>query len=165
MHFQALNICPVKHSIAFGSAPRREVDSQPIRPLARPAVSQPETHSLGFLSVADAGPSSRVTLRLRLSSGRMVMQLASDFMVGSSNPSKVTTAPPPTVLRAGFEPPTKNFGLAVLPLDQRLCDSNQLPHCLEPFERKLLTPPPKKVISSYRGCGPQNQQMHCGMVL
>ena len=35
-------------SIAFGSAPRREVDSQPISQLARPAVSQTETHSLGF---------------------------------------------------------------------------------------------------------------------
>ena len=46
------------NSIAFGSAPRREADSQPISPLARPAVSQTETHSLGFLSVAHAAPSS-----------------------------------------------------------------------------------------------------------
>ena len=37
-----------QNSIAFGSAPRREADSQPISPLARPAVSQKETHSLGF---------------------------------------------------------------------------------------------------------------------
>ena len=47
-----------KNSIAFGSAPRREADSQPISQLARPAVSQTETRSLGFLSVADAAPSS-----------------------------------------------------------------------------------------------------------
>ena len=42
------------NSIAFGSAPRREAVSQ----LDRPAVSQTETHSLDFLSVADTGPSS-----------------------------------------------------------------------------------------------------------
>ena len=42
------------NSIAFGSAPRREAVSQ----LDRPAVSQTETHTLGFLSVADMGPSS-----------------------------------------------------------------------------------------------------------
>ena len=47
-----------ENSIAFG-APRREVESQPISQLDRPAVSQTETHTLGFLSVADTGPSSR----------------------------------------------------------------------------------------------------------
>ena len=49
---------PSKKSIAFGSAPRREADSQPISPLARPAVSHTQTHSLGFLSVADSAPIS-----------------------------------------------------------------------------------------------------------
>ena len=83
------------NSIAFGSASRREVDSHPISPLARPAVSQPATHSLGFLSVADAGASSGETIHVRLSSGRIVMQLASDFLVGGSNPGKVNIAPPP----------------------------------------------------------------------
>ena len=48
----------VKKSIAFGSAPRREADSQPISHLARSAVSQTETHSLGFLPVADSAASS-----------------------------------------------------------------------------------------------------------
>jgi len=43
----------VPNSIAFGSAPRREVDSQPISQLDRPAVRQTETHTLGFLLVAD----------------------------------------------------------------------------------------------------------------
>ena len=47
-----------QNSIAFGSAPRREADSQPISQLDRPAVSQTEAHTLGFLSVADTGPSS-----------------------------------------------------------------------------------------------------------
>ena len=47
------------NSIAFGSAPRREVDSQPISQLDRPAVCQIETHTLGFLLVADTLSSSR----------------------------------------------------------------------------------------------------------
>ena len=38
------------NSIAFGSARRREADSQPISQLGRPAVSQTETHSWGFVS-------------------------------------------------------------------------------------------------------------------
>ena len=133
-----------ENSIAFGSAPRREVDSQPISPLARPAVSQTEAHSLGFLSVADAAPSSGETIRLRPSSGRMVMQLPGVFLVGGSNPHRVNTAappPPPTVGQPGFESPTENFASAALPFDRRLCDSDKLPHCLEPSERKLLTPP------------------------
>ena len=46
------------NSIAFGSAPRREADSQPISQLARPAARQKETHRLGFVSVADSAPSS-----------------------------------------------------------------------------------------------------------
>ena len=139
-----------RNSIAFGSAPRREVDSQPISPLARPAVSQTEAHSLGFLSVADAAPSSGETFRLRPSSGRMVMQLTGVFMVGGLNPGRVNTAPPPapppvpppTVGRPGFKPPTENFASAALPFDRRWCDSDMPPHCLEPSERKLLTPPP-----------------------
>ena len=43
-----------RNYIAFGSAPRREADSQ----LDKPAISQTQTHTLGFLSVADTGPSS-----------------------------------------------------------------------------------------------------------
>ena len=46
------------NSVAFGSAPRREADSQPIGQLDRLAVSQTKTHTLGFLSVADTGPSN-----------------------------------------------------------------------------------------------------------
>ena len=69
-----------KNSIAFGSAPRREVDSQPIIPLARPAVSQTGAHSLGFLSMANAAPSSGEIRCPRPSSGRMVMQLPEVFL-------------------------------------------------------------------------------------
>ena len=145
-----------QNSIAFSSAPRREVDSQPISPLARPAVSQTETHSLGFLSVADAAPSSGETFRHRPSSGRMVMQLTGVFWV--QIPGWLNTPPPPPSFgRPGFEAPTENFASAALPFDRRLCDSDKLPHCLEPSERKLLTPIPpptpllKKVISIFRG--------------
>ena len=95
-------------SIAFGSAPPREVDNQPIRPLPRPAVSQKETHGLDFLLVADAAPSSGETFHLRTSSGRMVMQLTGVFLVGGSNSRRVNMPPPPpppTVGRPGFEPP------------------------------------------------------------
>ena len=88
----------------------------------------------------------------------MVMQLTGVFLVGGSNPGRVNTAappPPPTVSRPGFEPPTEDFASAAIPFDRRLCDSNKLPHCLEPSERKLLTPPTphplKKVMSSFRG--------------
>ena len=78
----------LKNSIAFGSAPRREVDSQPISPLARPAVSQTETHSLGvlsetnslgFLSVANAAPSSGGTVSIKASSGRTGRRLTAVF--------------------------------------------------------------------------------------
>ena len=48
------------------------------------------------------------TASLRASSGRMVLQPAADFLVGGSNPgrAKTTAAPPTTVNRPGFEPPT-----------------------------------------------------------
>ena len=86
----------------------------------------------------------------------MVMQLTGVFLVGGSNPGRVNTAPspPPTVGRPGFKLPTENFASAALPFDRRLCESDKLPHCLEPSERKLLTPPHpplKKVLSSFRG--------------
>ena len=100
----------MKNSIALGSAPRREADSQPISQLARLAVSKTETHSLGFLgflSVADAAPSSGENFWLQASSGRMVMQPTTDPLVGGSNPSHANMAAAPTTVdRPGFEPPT-----------------------------------------------------------
>ena len=94
--------------ISFGSTARREADSQPISQLARPALSQTEKHSLGVLSVADAAPSSGANSWLRASNGRMVMQLTANFLVGGSNPGRanMAVAPPTTVDRPGFEPPT-----------------------------------------------------------
>ena len=83
------------NSIAFSSAPRREIDSQPISPLARPAVSQTKAHSLAFLSVADVAPSSGEIMCRRPSSGQMVMQLLEAFFIGGSNPCHVNTPPPP----------------------------------------------------------------------
>ena len=83
----------------------------------------------------------------------MVMQPTGVSLIGGSNPRRLNLTPPapPKVSRPGFEPPTENFASAALPFDRPLCDSARLPHCLEPFERKLLTPPQKKVISSFRG--------------
>ena len=87
----------------------------------------------------------------------MVMRLTEAFVVGGSNPGRVNTAPAPlpTVGQPGFEPPTKKFAPAALPLDRCMFASDNLPHCLEP-DQKLLTPPHphpplKKVISSFRG--------------
>ena len=72
----------------------------------------------------------------------MAMLLPAAIWVGGSNPGLVNTAPPPpTFDRPGFEPPIENFESAALPFDRRLCDSDPLPYCLEPSERKLLTPP------------------------
>ena len=59
LHGQNIRTSSFENSIAFGSAPRREVDSQPISQLDRPAVRQTETHTLGFLLVADTLCSSR----------------------------------------------------------------------------------------------------------
>ena len=72
------------------------------------------------------------------------MQLSAAILVGGSYPGRVNTAPPPpTVDRPGLEPPIENCVSAALSFDRRLCDSNPLPYCLEPSERKLLTPPPQ----------------------
>ena len=86
------------------------------------------------------------------------MQLTEAFLVAGSNPGQVNAAPPPAppiVCRPGFEPPTKTSVSVALPFDRRLFDSDLLPDCLEPSERKLLTPPHppplKKVITSFRG--------------
>ena len=133
-----------QNSIAFGSAPRRDVDSQPISPLARPAVSQTETHSLGFLSVANTAPSSGDRLPWtkqwpngntadRSFSGRRFEPRSGEYAAGAaaanSQPTRVRTA-------------DKKLASAALPFDRRLFDGDTLPHCLEPSERKLLTPPP-----------------------
>ena len=72
------------------------------------------------------------------------MQLAADLLVGGWNPDRANMAslPPPTVDRLGFEPQTEVFASAALPFDRPLCDSDMPSHCLEPSQRKLLTPPP-----------------------
>ena len=86
----------------------------------------------------------------------MVMQPTGDSLVGGSIPCRLNLMPPPPPKASGpgFEPPTENFASAALPFDRRLCDIARLSHCLQPFERKLLTPPhppPQKRISSFRG--------------
>ena len=46
--------------------------------------------------MADAAPSSGEIFVLRASTGRMVMQLTRDFMVGGSNPGRANMAAAPT---------------------------------------------------------------------
>ena len=70
---------------------------------------QTETHSLGFLSVADsASTSGRKKYRTKCC-GRMVMHPAADFFIADSNPGRANMAAPPpmAVDWQGFEPPTK----------------------------------------------------------
>ena len=74
----------------------------------------------------------------------MVMQEAAHFWVGGSNPGVANTAaaPPPASTNQDLNRRPKMLRPSALPFDRRLCDSHMSPHCLDPFERKLLTPPP-----------------------
>ena len=119
----------IKNSIAFGSAPRREADSQPISQLDRQAVSQTERHTLGVRQKHTLWVlcqwQTRVqavgrTTGLRIGSGRMVMQAATDSFVGGSNPSHANTAaaPPPASTDQDWNRRTKNLRLGVLPFDR-----------------------------------------------
>ena len=77
----------------------------------------------------------------------MVMQLATDFLVGGSNPAEVNMPPPaPAAAPKGYSARgsiQRPFVMhsAALPFDQQLYSRLHLPHCLEPSKRKLLTPP------------------------
>ena len=63
--------------------------------------------------------------------------------------------PPPASTNQDSNRRPKILRPSALPFDRRSCDCSKFPHCLEPSERKLLTPPPtpplKKVLSSFRG--------------
>ena len=77
----------------------------------------------------------------------MVMQQVLDFLVGGSNPGEVNMPPPPAAaapkeyLAWGSNQRLLVPRPAALPFDQQLYSSLRFPHCLEPSERKLLTPP------------------------
>ena len=90
--------------------------------LSQQAGSQTDTHSLGFLSVADAAPSSREALCRHPRSGRMVTQPTGIHVVVGSNPNLPTLAPPPAaalkVGRPGFVPTPAHLASAALPLDR-----------------------------------------------
>ena len=135
-----------QNSIAFGSAPRREADSQPISLLNRPAVSQTETHSLGFLSVADTCPSSGETHWSQdkqwpngNAGGRRLFGRRFEPRLGEEGGGAAANSSQPTRIRT-----------ADLKLCRRLhyhstgvgCDNTVPPHCSEPSDQKLLTPPP-----------------------
>ena len=81
-----------KHSqqILLPSAVHLEERLTVSQSVPEPASSQTDTHSLGFLSVADAAASSREALRLNPSSDRAVVHPAGVLGVGGSNPSLAT---------------------------------------------------------------------------
>ena len=83
----------------------------------------------------------------------MVMQPTAHFLVGGSNPGPANMAAlPTTVDRLGFGSPAIQLCSRLRYHATRICNvSTEHPHCLEPSEHKLLTPPLKKVISSFRG--------------
>ena len=134
-----------ENSIAFGGAPRREADSQPISQLARPAVSEIEAHSLGFLSVANSAPSNGEDSHHQNKQwpnsnaadllGRWFEPHLANHGSGAFNhrrPAGIRSADPKFCSRLCYHL------TAVCP------DSNMSPLCLKPSHRKLLTPPPQK---------------------
>ena len=123
-------IFPSVNSIAFGSAPRREAASQ----LDRPAVSQTETHTLGFFSVADTAPSS----------GEKNMSQNWRWPNGNAGVHSMAAAPPPASGHQDLNRQPKKLRLDALPFDRRRMWHTSVSHCLEPSQRKLLTPPPSK---------------------
>ena len=149
-----------QNSIAFGSAPRREVDSQPFSPCARPAVSHTETHSLGFLSVADASLNSGATLHCRASSGRMVTQPKRNFFGRRFVPwlaafGAAAAKCRQTRIRTTDRKPCVSY-VTIRPAV--MCQHQASP-LLRAFWAKTFDPPPtpsphpppQKVISSFRG--------------
>ena len=108
------------NSIAFGSAPRREVDSQPISPRAsKQAVRQ--IHTVWVFCQWQMRPQAAGR-----SSGRVVTQTTGIRVVGGLNPGLQTFAPPPAaaalkVSRPGFEPTPARLVPAALPLDRWPC--------------------------------------------
>ena len=78
-----------KNSIAFGSTPRREADSQPISQPGRQADRQTETHSLGFF-IGGLGYKQWGARRIPEASGRVVKHSAANNHVGGLIPNQPT---------------------------------------------------------------------------
>ena len=162
-----------RNSIAFGSAPRREAVSQ----LDRPAVSQTETHTLGFLSVADTGPSSGEDNWSQNwqrpngnAGGRRHFGRRFEPRCGQHGSGTAAGVHPP-----GFEPPTEKSAAGCVTIRPGVDVTQMCLPLLGAFSAKTFDPPPpphtpphtplKKVLSSFRGCRPRNQKVHWGMVL
>ena len=92
------------------------------------------------------------------------MQPPGIHVVGGSNPSQATLAPPPAAAKMsapGFEPTPANLASAALPLDRWLSYQHRASPLLVAYSAKTFDPPPtpppppppplKKVISSFRG--------------
>ena len=71
------------------------------------------------------------------------MQAAVDFLVGSLCPgsASMAEAPPPAPIDQESNRRPKTVRLGALPFDQGWMGRNGVSHCLEPSQRKLLTPP------------------------
>ena len=155
-------LAPSAPSIAFGSAPRREANSQPISQLVRPADSQTVRQSFGqtgkktsrqkhtvwvFFSVADSGASSgkeNSCQNKKRSNGnaaghgllgrRFESRSADDGggAIDNSGPGRIRIADLQCCCWLHHNSPTICSG------------ANRFPHCLNPSEHKLLNPPPFK---------------------
>ena len=156
------------NSIAFGSAPRREAGTQPIRQLDRPAVSPTETHTLGFLSVADTAANSAENGRPQEwqwangnAGGRRLFGRRFEPRCDQHD-SGVAAG----VCRTRFEPPTQNYATGCVTIRPWVDITQICLPLLAPFSAKTFDPPPQKsVIQFYRIERPQNQKIHQGIVL
>ena len=100
---------------------------------------QTETHSLGFLSVADSASTSGRTGYPRTSCGRIIMQPTAHFFVAGSNPRSG---------EHGGGAADDNRPARIRTADEKICsrlcyhstvvccDSVAHPHCLEPSDHK-----------------------------
>ena len=145
-----------KNSIAFGSAPGREADSQPISRLVRQSVSHSGSQSgkqagrqadrstqFGFFQWWTPLQAKGMPKHRKSVSGRAVMQSTGSRQDGGSNPGQPTT------------------GSADRPTSFILLDPRS-----NPSEHNPPPPPPgKKVISSFRGYRPQNSKIHWDLLL
>ena len=128
-------------------APRREVDSQPIRQLDRPAVSQTETHTLGFLSflsIADTAISSRERMACHdwhrpNSNAGGCRQFVRRFeprcwQYGISGDDRVCSP--------GFEPPTYKSAAKCFTIRPAVVCEPPVSPLLGAFSAKTFDPPP-----------------------
>ena len=123
----------------------------------KPAVSQTETHTLGFLSVADMGPSSGENNWSQnwkwpngKAGGRRIFGRQFEPWCGQYGSGAAAG-----VHRPGFEPPTEKSAAWCVTIRPRGEVTQLYLPLLGAFSAKTFDPPPhpplKKVLSSFRG--------------